>query len=261
MIIAKNIESLLSDEARKKEIINSIDPIDYLKAWLPELINAIDPEDYYEKRRAGILKIFYQEQAKIKFDRKSLEHRYTDAGGHTYSGFPDSLGLPIERFGKMKFYLMWMVSGISPKELNDLLDRADDALGNGISDLKNAAMIGKIHEEIRGRERLTIHTELLYNFLAVQWCRDDENPLIYNNQIQLEKVEAFKKETASGNTYFFFQQKELKMLSNLFKMSEDEWKRFWEESLSNQAYLQALKMMKFSSTSENKESKEISTKA
>lgn len=215
------------------------------------MIPAVPVENYYAQKRPEILKLFYEENARVKFDRKSMEHRYTGMDAHTYHGFPKHLGLPIERFGKMKFYLMWMSSGISPVELDKLLDRQAEALGKGIENPANAAMIGLCIEEMRGRKRLTIHTELLYNFMAVQWVRDDEDPLVFNNQIQLEKVEAFKRETAAGNTYFFFQQSELKMLSNLFRMSEEEWKEFWNESLNNQAYLKAMSMMKYSSKSDS----------
>ncbi len=258
-------------EERKSEFISAIDPLDYIEKWRPEIeqsiksgslhdisLTLIDAEEFYQARKIDVNKVFHEMLSKIKFDRQKMEYRYVDSDGHTYHGFPSKLGLPIERFGKMKSYLMWMISGISPKELRDLLDKADDALGKGIADPKQAAVIGMVHEEIRGRERLTIHTELLYNFMAVQWVRDDEDPLTFNNQIQLEKVESFKRESSKGNSYFFFRQKEMKMLSNLFKMSEEEWNKYWQESLNNQAYLQALRIMKYSSVKEEGPSKETS---
>lgn len=244
MIVAKNTDTLLKDEKLKEEIMQKL-------YW--EFVKKIKVSDVYEQRRDDVMKCFHEEHSKRKFDRKEMELAYHGSDGHFYDRFPKNLGLPIDRFGKMKFFLMWMVQGISPDEINALLDKADDALGKGLTDPKNAAMIGKCHEEIRGRERLTIHTELLYNFLAVQWVRDDEDPLVYNNQIQLEKVDAFKKENEKGNSYFFFQQEELKMLSNLFKMSEEEWNLFWQESLSHQNFLKAFRMMKFSSGSESAE--------
>ena len=230
MIIKKNIEALIGDKELRAQIISRL-----------------SAEDIFAVRREDILKQVHQDSSGIKFNRSDLEYRYTGIDGHSYSSFPDSLGLPIDRFGKMKHFLMWMASGIAPQELTALLDKASEALASGIKDNKNAAMIGMCIEEIRGRERMTIHTELLFNFLAVQWVRDDEDPLIYNNQIQLEKVEVLKKENAAGNSYFFFQQKELKMLSNLFRMSEGEWLTYWNESILNQEYLKAMTAMKFSS--------------
>lgn len=234
MIVTKNIKSLLKDPAIMNEVINSL-PIDVL----------------YDLRRKDILKKYHHESSKVKFDRKDLELRYTDEDGRNYYGFPDKLGLPIDRFGKMKFYLMWMASGISPKELDDLLNKQAEALAAGIKDPAQAAIIGMCIEEMRGRKRMTLHTELLYNFLAVQWVRDDEDPLVYNNQIQLEKVESFRKENENGNSYFFFRQKELKLLSSFFRMSEDEFQTYYKESLSHQAFLQAMLQMKFSSATEN----------
>lgn len=205
-----------------------------------------------EKYRSDILKEIHIMNSKVQFDKGKLELRYTDKSGNQYYGFPQDYELPLERFGKLKYYLSWMVQGISPDEQNTILDLMDKSLFNGLKDTKNAAMIGKCIEELRMREHLTIHTELLYNFLSVQWVRQDENPLVFNNQIQLEKVEAFKKENADGNTYFFFQQKELKMLSNLFKMSEQEWNQYWQESLLKQEYMKEL-MKKLSSLNTGKE--------
>lgn len=217
------------------------DILKYLR--IDYMIPAVPAENFYQQKRGEILKLFYEENSRVKFDRKSLEHAYTFKGGHRCYRFPKHMGLPLERFGKMKFYLMWMQSGISPQELRSLIEAASKALADGITNPENSSKIGLILEEMKGRERMTLHTELLYNFLAVQWVRDDEDPVTYNNQIQLEKVEMFREEVEAGNSYFFFQQTELKMLSTLYRMSEDEWKEYWNESLNNQSYLKAMEMM------------------
>lgn len=234
MIFKKSVKDLLSDESLTKQIIQSL-----------------SASEFYEARRGDVLKSFYEDHLKIKFEKKSLEWAYTDKEGNVYCRFPKKLGLPIDRFAMMKKYLMWMVQGISPDELDSLLDIQEQALASGIKDAKNAAKIGVVIEEIRMRRNMTIHTELLYNFLAVQWVRQDEDPLTFNNEIQKQKVESFQKETASGNSYFFFQQTELKMLSSLFSMSEQEWAKYWNESLLKQEYLKAFTKMNLTSGTES----------
>lgn len=233
VLTGRNMQEIV--EKHHTEILKYL-RIDYM-------IPAVPAENFYQQKRGEILKLFYEENSRVKFDRKSLEHAYTFKNGHRCYRFPKHMGLPLERFGKMKFYLMWMQSGISPHELRSLIEKASAALADGIVHPENASKIGLVLEEIKGRERLTIHTELLYNFLAVQWVRDDEDPVTYNNQIQLEKVEMFREEVEAGNSYFFFQQSELRMLSTLYRMSEEEWKEYWSESLNNQSYLKAMEMI------------------
>lgn len=217
MLITTSLQSLLSNPKHRAE-----------------LLQTITPEEYYNARKAEVLKVIHSEASKVKFEWGVLEHRYIDADGRHYRGFPNTLQLPIERFGEMKKFLMYLVSGISPDELDALLDVADKALHDGLKDPKNAAVIGTVLTEIRGRKKMTLHTELLLNFLAVQWVRDDEDPLVYNNQIQMQKVDALRKESEAGNSHFFFQQKELKLLSDSFRMSASELQDLWNESLKEQ---------------------------
>ncbi len=133
-----------------------------------------------------------------------LEKCFTDSLGIHYYKFPEAMSLPIERFGKLQEFMMWMSAGLTSNELDLLLDEADKALTAGLTQGKNASKIGFVLSQIRERKSMVIHTELLYNFLAVQVIREDEKPEHFNNAIHLEKIEQFKLETANGKTYDFF---------------------------------------------------------
>lgn len=169
-----------------------------------------------------------------------LEYCFTDSKGKKYYKFPESMSLPIERFGKLQEYMMWMSSGITSSELDLLLDHADKALTEGLLQKKNAAKIGFIINELRERKNMVIHTELLYNFLSVQVIREDEAPESFNNNIQMEKVEQFKEDTKNGKTYAFFLRIGLKKLNDLFSLSEEEWNKLWEESTHQQKVLKQM---------------------
>ena len=191
-----------------------------------------------DKIRAEVIK----ERDSKPLTHAALEYCYTDMEGKKYYRFGDTMALAIERFGKMKEYLMWIASGITPYELDKLIEFGEGALEEGIKSKgsKAAGKIGWVFTELRERKKLIIHTELLYNFLACQWVREDEDPATYNNEIQMQKVDQFKKEVASKDAYFFFQVKELKMLYEQLNLSKHEWTVFWEESLIKQ---EALKQM------------------
>lgn len=185
-----------------------------------------------------------KKEVKTSIPHAKLEYCFSDSLGVKYYKFPESMSLPLERFGKLQEFMMWMSSGITSTELDGLLDEADKALTEGLLQKKNAARIGFILSEIRDRKNMVIHTELLYNFLAVQVIREDEAPEFFNNSIQMEKVERFKDETKNGKTYDFFLRIGLKKLNDLFNMSEQEWNRLWEESIQQQNLLkQATKIL------------------
>lgn len=181
--------------------------------------------------------LFSEHPRKTSIPHSKLEKCFTDSIGINYYKFPESMSLPIERFGKLQEFMMWMSAGLTANELDLLLDEADKALTNGLTTGKNAAKIGFVLTQIRERKNMVLHTELLYNFLAVQVVREDEQPEYFNNAIHLEKIDQFKLETANGKTYDFFLRIGLKKLNVLYNMSEGEWNTYWRESLLRQNQL------------------------
>ena len=191
-----------------------------------------------EKAKAEVLK----EQNRAPLSHSQLEYAYTDGAGQRYYRFPDTMHLPIERFGKMKEFMMWMASGITPAELDKLIEFGENALEEGMKakGSKSAGKIGWLLQELRDRRKLIIHTELLYNFLACQWVREDEDPTLFSNEIQMQKVEQFKQEVAGKDSFFFFQQRELKIVYDRLNLSQAEWTAYWEDSLIKQLALKEM---------------------
>ena len=199
----------------------------------------------------------FQRKVATSIPHSKLEKCFTDSTGRTYYKFPEAMSLPIERLGKLQEFMMWMSAGLTANELDLLLDEADKALTAGLTQGKNASKIGFVLSQIRDRKNMVIHTELLYNFLAVQVIRDDEATEYFNNAIHLEKIEQFKKETADGKTYDFFLQIGLKKLNDLFNMSEAEWNQFWGDSLEAQRLL--IESVKIISKSESLKAEPVLT--
>ncbi len=194
----------------------------------------------WNERKESFLKIYASEQS-TPLTHSQLEKCFVDRNGKQYYRFPEAVALPVERLGKRSEILQWMSAGLSDSEQELLLNEIDKALMDGLSnkDKKSAARIGSIIHQMRERRKMVIHTELLYNFLACQWVREDEAPDVYNNEIQMQKVEQFKEEVAHSNSYFFFQQTELKMLNDYMNFTEDEWNKYWAESVIKQQALKA----------------------
>ncbi len=142
---------------------------------------------------------------------KNLELAFQDTDGKRYYRIPAVMALPLERFGKAQEFIMWMSAGMTASELTSLISVVKDSLGELMKDMvskdkKSNALIkaGAAVNEMEMRAELVMHTELLYQFIAVHYIREDEPIDQYVESIQQEKVDAFKKMVSEGGAYAFF---------------------------------------------------------
>jgi hypothetical protein len=154
----------------------------------------------------------------------NLSHSFTDDEGNAYYSFPKEIELPIARMGKLQEYLMWMAKGVSKEEYIKAIDYAEGALKNGLSDNKGVAKIGFVLHELKDRCNMVLHDELFYNIIAVQLVRHDESPSEFNNEIHLQKIEAFKQLDKKDDSFFLAIQELLNQLglANITKKNLDE---------------------------------------
>lgn len=225
-----------------------------------KVIYGKDLKDIWMKNKKDFIQFFIDESTAKRINHSDLEYRFHDKNGKVYFGFTDALPLPLERWGKARDFLSWMNIGLSPDEFIQLIDAAEKNWLSHLKTGKNAAKVGYIFEELKNRKNLVLHSELLYNFMAVQIIREDEDPQTFNNEIHLEKVEQFKKETEAGNSYFFFQVPELKKLRELWNFNQNEWEIYWQESKAQQTILKKI-LQTILSEQDSKKEQTISTEA
>ena len=226
------------------------------------MIIAKDIQSVWKKHRLEFLALYNRELSK-KIDAKDLTHRYTDKNGIAYYGFGMDMSLPVDRLGRLLSYTEMLMKGMTVAE-DEAIDKAIlNAVQSAMSNPKGNgwAKVASLIEEREKRRKLVIHTELLYNILAVQWIRQDEAVSEYSNDIQMQKVEQFKIEIGEGSSYFFFQVPELRQVNSFLKLSMDEWDAFWSESILQQKVLQEALKTIYSSDTGLKKSETISTVA
>ena len=175
-------------------------------------------------------------------------------------GLPKEYGLPVERLGKLYFYTELLFKGLSAAEDEAIDNAIESNLEAGLKNVKNksAAKIGALIMERKKRRGIILHHELIYNIIAVQWIREDENPSVFNNEIQVQKVDQFQKESEAGNTHPFFQAPELRQLNSFLQMSSEEWVASLNDSkMKAEVLKEALKILS-SSESDSEQSKKTS---
>lgn len=193
------------------------------------------PAELWSLHREDFLKILASERKPLTHSQ--LSYGFVDHYAKKYYRFTKEVTMSLERFGKMQEYMKWMSAGISGTEFKMFLDAIDKVLLDGLGKHPNVVSIGAIIAEMKKRSSMVIHTELLYNFVAVQVVREDESPERFDNDVQMDKVKTFKEMAEKEGVYFFFHREELKKVSRLYNMSEEEWTKYWQESLIRQAAL------------------------
>lgn len=147
--------------------------------------------------------------AYVHHDRERLTHKnlaywFSDNDGKKYYKFPEHSALPIERLANLKMLYSWLSSGISGEEMQSIIDVMKKALHEGLGHPDATAKIATMINVIEERMKYSFHLELYYNIIATLAVREDESPEVFNNDIQMQKVIAFKELTSNGGSYFFF---------------------------------------------------------
>lgn len=196
---------------------------------------------YNKERLYEEFKLRYQKEVDNRkpLSTKDLEFAFIGNDGKKYYHFTNHELMSLERFAVKKKLLSWMAISLDAKEFDSLIEVGKAALNEGFKTGKSAAKIGFVLTEMEARRgKMIVHTELLYQFIALHYVREDEVADTYSDIIQMEKVEVFKKEVAEKGSSFFLTKKELKTLYDMTDWSEAEWTAYWHESLIQQKALE-----------------------
>lgn len=163
----------------------------------------------------------FKRKAKLPKPKANLVFAFK-YGGYNYYQWPDPLTLPMERLGKSILFSGELAQGIDTATYERLLSMAESHIMKGAtnhSDLVKA--IGVLHE-IKLRKTQIAPISIYYNQFAVNYIREDEDPERYNQQIQIEKVNAFA-EAALDRDSFFFALPEYKELCKRLNIFSENW--------------------------------------
>lgn len=170
---------------------------------------------------------------------EKLQYAFTDLDGYRHYRFPSVTDLPVERWGKGQEFLTFLSRGLTGEELRALVYVAIAELENLVAGKKGSLVTAAAAlKEILQRENIIMHTELMYQFVAVNHVREDEPVESYSDSYQQLKVDAYKAMVAKGGPHaFFFNQPCLARAGELMSLSESEWNEYWNQSLTEQKAL------------------------
>jgi hypothetical protein len=165
-----------------------------------------------------------------------------DLDGKVYYRFTGSSTIiPLERMGKMQDFLTMMSAGLDEKELTALIDVANGELAMALAGKKaDVIKIGAVLNQIKERQQMILHDQLLWQFMAVQLVREDEPAAKFVQKIHDEKVEALQKLYWEKSDTNLFTMPELKMLSDMLKCSPGDWELLLVNSVRERSKLKRM---------------------
>jgi hypothetical protein len=175
------------------------------------------------------LKQYFRKRTSAKYP--GLEFAFTYSG-HDYFQYGDRVELPINRMGEIMRFQQLISAGVT----GDTLRTLTDAMNTEIAKLtttdpkkkefsESLSRLNRLNTEIMFRRDAAVPTELMYNYLAAVYIRDDENPTAFIWDIHLQKVETFK--TISENDHaFFFANAHLRASISWLNITEENWPEF-----------------------------------
>jgi hypothetical protein len=181
-----------------------------------------DLKTLWLKHREEFLKIYANEIP--QGDKLTLEKALVDLDGKVYYRFTGSSTImPLERMGKMQDFLTMMSAGLDATELEALIDIANNELALALAGKKaDVLKIGAVLNQIKERQSMILHDQLLWQFMAVQLVREDEPASQFVQKIHDEKIEALQLLYYKNDDYSFFHNPELKLLSDLLRSSQED---------------------------------------
>ena len=160
-----------------------------------------------------------------------LTFAFKDDDGNKYYSFPTTIKFPLERHAKRNDIAMWMSAGLTATELHSLVNVAIQELENLVTGKKGSLpKASAALSQILLRSDLVLHHELMYQWIAVHYVRQDEPLYTVSDIIMDEKITAFRKMVAGGRLLDFFQLPELTNICNTIGMSSIEFQQSWKES-------------------------------
>jgi hypothetical protein len=178
---------------------------------------------------------FFASKQSVPLTHKSLEKWFLSKDGKQFYKFPKLMSLPLLRLAVLKGFYSWLSAAISESEFEKVLTTMDKILSEGVGKPETAAKMGSLIQHLKERKNMVLHSELLINIVAAQAIREDEQPDIYTNAIQLEKVDQIKELINDGAGYFFFQNIQLKTPIDFTKLTPTELTTLFHESKAVEA--------------------------
>jgi len=168
--------------------------------------------------------LFFEIQNSKKKGLEDFEFAFIDSSGKKWYKVSEDVKMPYDRFVKLQEFLVELGACMTHDEFV-LFKRA---MKEALNETKpNIAMIGWLTQELEAREKFLIHEEIMYKILNTIFVREDQDPYLWDEEIENQKVTQLRKDAAQMKGFFLCAIMK-KYVPYIEKLGTD-WKGYSEE--------------------------------
>lgn len=195
--------------------------------------------------RNQINRINFNQQSKPK-GFSDLTEAFIDSKGKRYYTWVNEFNMPILRFNKLQEHILELQNCFTGNELTKFFDAMETALDDSMNaktekgTVKNIGKIGFLIKEARMRKEMLVHPEILFAMTAAIYIREDQDPTVWDQSEEEEKIEQFKVDSQGGLADFFY-SRGLKDYIPYLRDFKGDWETLfqqWEQK--NQRWMQVM---------------------
>lgn len=169
--------------------------------------------------------LFFELQNSKKKGLEDFEFAFIDSDGKKWYKISQDVKMPYDRFVNLQKYLVELGACMTHDEFILFKRAIKEALSKPKPDI---AMIGFLAQELEIREQMLVHEEIMYKILNTIFVREDQDPYIWDEEIENQKVAQLRKDSSKMKG-FFLSEIMKKYVPYIEKLGID-WPEYSEES-------------------------------
>lgn len=159
---------------------------------------------FFSKKQFEKAALKYAFEGQPKQDQLSqMQFEFIDSNGMRYFRYIENDSMPLERMEMLQIILLEMDNRINYEDLDNFTDTALQLLNNEKSKTR-LTDISHLLMALKARRQCLYEPDLMFKLCAALYVREDQDPTKWDEEIEKEKVEQFKKDAAGGLHDFFY---------------------------------------------------------
>ena len=169
------------------------------------------------------MSIFKTKRKEKRPDFNDMEMAFTDSEGDRYYKYIRDMDIPIIRMTHLQVYLQEMGAGLDRNEIDIFVDAMDKALTREVEGKMSPdiGLIGFLVKEMKDRRTVLVHEDILFGMVSCLYIREDQNPAVWDAEIEEQKITQFKKDSKGGLYDFFYGAGLSKYMPYFEKLKDD----------------------------------------
>lgn len=157
-------------------------------------------------------KLWHQEACKHAFNNQSISRDaqfakmhavFVDSEGRKYFSYLSMDDCPLPRYEQLQITLQELDNRISYTDLDLFADTIlkianDEKRKTKVTDLGSMALA------LKKRRELLYEPELMFKMCSILYIREDQDPAVWDEDLEKGKIEQFKKDSRAGLYDFFY---------------------------------------------------------